>query len=102
MDGGPGKGSGVHGALVAGLAERRCALSLLHAQDERPSSERGVAGGDGVNVAGQFVLGAELVQVAGALVLTVLASPRAVGILLGVAKRDLCRYKNEMEINVVD
>lgn len=88
-DGGPRKSSGVHGALVTGLAERRRALGLLHAQDERPGGEGGVAGGDGVDIAGQLVLGAKLVQIAGALILAVLAGPRAVRVLLGVTIRNL-------------
>lgn len=89
LNGGPRQRGGVHVTLVARLAKRRRALSLLHAEDEWPGREGCVAGGDGVNVAGKLVLGAQLVQIADALVLAVLASPRSVSVLLGVAKRNL-------------
>ena len=91
IDDRPRQCGGVHVALVAGLAEGRHALRLLHAQNEWPGSVRGVAGADGLEIAGKLVLSAHFQNITLALANSELASERAVGVLLGVSVWHLYR-----------
>lgn len=90
------------GGLCKGRGEARRTLGWitlidLHTLKERESAVVSIAGADGADVAGEFVLDAHFINIGDALVSTMLAGEGTISILLGVTLNDILKIIKSLE-----